>query len=235
MTPRKPRRPGAARHAGGARPFRPPWRAIVTAAAVLAVIAFLYHRIDLQAVHAFAARINGLAAFALLTVLPLVGFPVSVLHVAAGIRFGFGLGLALVALALLLQLLASYGLVHLWPGLFARRLDRIRRRIPPGSHVAVCFFTLLLPGVPFFVQNYTLALLGVPLRTYLLCCLPLDVLRALITVGLGGQSTRLTPLRLSILGGYGILLGAASWWAYRRLRRQLADRPPAAGGPTRSG
>lgn len=55
-----------------------------------AVLVVFSRYIEVDAVHAFADRQNGALVFALLTVLPLVGFPVSVLHIAAGIRFGFG-------------------------------------------------------------------------------------------------------------------------------------------------
>ncbi|MDB6167404.1 MAG: associated Golgi protein [Verrucomicrobia bacterium] len=203
--------------------------AIVTAL-VIGGVALAYHFIDVDAVHAYAARVNPFVSFALLTVLPFVGFPVNILHVAAGVRFGFGLGLALVTLSIFLQLLACFAIVHLWPRLFARRLAKIRARIPPAAHGTVCVFTLLLPGVPFVLQNCTLALIGVPLRTYLSRCLPLHTLRAVVTVGLGQQSGHFTPAGVTLLILYWILILGASWWTYRRLQGQLAGRPSAAGG-----
>jgi uncharacterized membrane protein YdjX (TVP38/TMEM64 family) len=194
--------------------------------------ALLARGVDLDELHAAALRLNGGVAFALLTVLPLAGFPVNVLHVAAGFRFGFAGGMALVALSILLQLLASHALVRCCPGWFARRFAGVRARLPPATHPTVCVFTLLLPGVPYFVQNYTLALIGVPLRTYLACCLPLHVLRAAVTVGLGHQGSHFSRAGLLLLAGYWLLVLTGAWTAYRRLRRQLAGPPPAADGPT---
>lgn len=193
-----------------------------------AIYAALHGRLDATAVHAEAERLNGGAAFALLLVLPLLGFPASVLHVAAGLRFGIEVGLALVCLSIGLQLLASYYLVRAFGRRIRRRFAGLRRRIPPGAHASVAVFAVLLPGVPFAAVNYVLPLLGIRLRTYLLCCWPLHTLRATVTVLLGGVIGQFTGARATVLVAYALLLTAASAWTYRRLRRQLVDPPVAA-------
>ncbi len=76
------------------------WRALIVAVVFLAGIYFLSHFFSIATVHAHANRLNGPLAFVLLTILPLLGFPVSVLHVTAGIRFGVARGLGLVALSI---------------------------------------------------------------------------------------------------------------------------------------
>lgn len=212
-----------------------PWAKIAWIAAIVGVVAFfLYREIDIESVHAAAARLNAVAAFALLVILPLVGFPASLLHIAAGIRFGVPLGLALVSLSILLQLLASYALVHAFRERFERSrwLKKLRARLPKGAHASVCIFTVLLPGAPFAAVNYTLPLLGVPLRTFILCAWPLHTLRSTITVLLGGHSANLTGTRLAVLLGYAALISAASWWTYRRMQAQFSDQPSAAGDRT---
>lgn len=191
---------------------------------------FLYREVDMHTLQARAMEWNAGLVFALLALLPLVGFPVNVLHVTAGLRFGFALGMTLVALSILFQLLASYAIVHVWHDAFARHLAEVRKRIPRAAHGTVCLFTLLLPGVPYFIQNYTLVLIGVPFRVYISRCLPLHILRAVLTVGLGQQAGKFTRGGLAVLGAYWVLVLCASWWAYRRLRRQLADQPAAASG-----
>ena len=210
-----------------------PWARVIAFFAVVGLaIALFYHYGDIEAVHRAAAELNAFVAFTLLVVLPLVGFPASILHVAAGIRFGAPLGLALVAVSILLQLLASYAIVHIWRARFdrSRWLRRVRERLPEGAHPSVCVLAVLLPGAPFAAVNYTLPLIGVPLRTYLLCCFPLHVLRSTVTVLAGGESAHLTAPRLAALAAYGLLIFVASWWTYRRLRLQLGGPPPAAGG-----
>jgi uncharacterized membrane protein YdjX (TVP38/TMEM64 family) len=210
-----------------------PWRRIATTAVVVAlVLAVFYRSVDMEAVHDEAARLPGAIAFLLLVLLPLIGFPASLLHVAAGIRFGGPLGYGLVVASIALQLIASYWIVRVWRKRFekARWLQRVRERIPKGAHASVCAFTVLLPGAPYAVINYTLPLLGVPLRTLLLCALPLHALRATITVAFGDQSAHLTGTRLGVLAAYAVLILGASAWVYHRLQSRFAGRPPTAGG-----
>jgi uncharacterized membrane protein YdjX (TVP38/TMEM64 family) len=215
-----------------------PWARIAGVVLVVgAVAAAMYRLIDIEAVHATAARLNGGAAFALLVVLPLVGFPASLLHIAAGIRFGVSLGLVLVSTSILVQLLVSYAVVHVWRSRFerARWVGKLRARIPQGAHASVCVFTVLLPGAPFTAVNYVLPLIGVPLRTFLLCAWPLHTLRSTVTVAFGGHSAHLTAARLAVLVVYALAILGASAWTYRRLQSRLADQPPAANGRKRRG
>jgi uncharacterized membrane protein YdjX (TVP38/TMEM64 family) len=209
-----------------------PWVRIAAVLLVVGALAMgLYRQIDMEAVHAYAARLNGAVAFALLTVLPLLGFPASVLHVAAGIRFGATLGLALVCLSILIQLVASYGLVRVWRPRFERSrwLKKLRARIPDGAHASVSVFTVLLPGAPYAAINYVLPLVGVPLRTLLLCAWPLHTLRSTITVALGHHSADLTLTRLAVLLAYALTILGASWWMYHRLQSRFSDPRRAAG------
>lgn len=210
-----------------------PWGRIASAVIVIAVIgALIYSQLDVHEVHRQAARLPAPLGFALLTVLPLLGFPASLLHIAAGIRFGAPLGMALVSLSIGLQLLASFAIVRLWRGHFerARWVAKVRKRIPKGAHASICIFTLLLPGAPYAGINYVLPLVGVPLRTFLLCAWPVHTLRSTVTVVFGDQSDELTPWRLAALAAYALTVLGACWWMFRRLRRQFEDPPAAASG-----
>lgn len=209
-----------------------PWGRIATFVIVVATIgALIYSQIDVHELHRKAARMPAALALILLAILPLLGFPVSILHVAAGIRFGAVLGLPLVALTILLQLLASYAIVRVWRTHFerARWVERVRKRIPKGAHSSICIFAVLLPGAPYAGINYVLPITGVPLRTFILCCLPLHTLRSTVTVLFGDQSDNLTPARLAGLVAYALTVLGVSFWMYRRLRRQF-ENPPAAAG-----
>lgn len=231
---RRARRPPASTKASRPLPRlrELPWIKIIATIVVIGgVAAALYHFVDMEAVQATAERLPGSVAFALLVVLPLLGFPASILHVAAGIRFGIPLGLTLVSLSILIQLLASYAIVHLWRGKFehARWIQKVRARIPEGAHASVTIFTVLLPGAPFAAVNYVLPLIGVPLRTFVLCALPLHTLRSTITVGFGDQSAHLTATRLAVLIAYALAILGVSWWMYARLQSRFAGQRRAAG------
>jgi uncharacterized membrane protein YdjX (TVP38/TMEM64 family) len=208
-------------------PLKTKIRLVVGLAAVIALMVF-YQQIDVVALRGMAMRLNGPVVFLLITILPLFGFPVSVLHVIAGVRFGVKLGMILVASSILLQLLASYAIVHLWRDAIGKRMEPVRRKIPRGAHGAVSLFTMLLPGVPYFAKNYVLPLIGVPLGTYLAWCFPLHALRSTVAVAFGDKSDELTPLRLLGFALYAVAIMVSSWWAFRRLRDQMQDPPPAA-------
>ena len=188
---------------------------------VMVCVTLFYRRIDLMALHHRAAGLSGFWVFVAMVALPLVGFPVVLMHAVAGLRFGVGLGGVLVALATLLQLLAAYGLVKLAPGFFARRLEPLRNRLPAGAHASLTLFTMLLPGVPYFAQIYVLPLVGVPLRTFLRWSLPINIARSMVGVTFGDVSGDLTPLRLAGFAGYFVVITVVCCRAFRRLRRQM--------------
>lgn len=203
------------------------------AVAIVTGVLLFYRELDLDAIHARADELNGGVVFAAMVVLPLVGFPVSIVHAVAGLRFGLGVGCALVALATFLQLLTAYGLVKLMPGFFARKLEPLRKRLPEGAHTPVTLFTMLLPGVPYFSQIYVLPLIGVPLGTFLMWSLPINVARSVVGVTFGDICDNLTPLRMAGFGAYIVTIILLCSWAFRRLRRiMLRDAAARSGGPT---
>ncbi len=188
------------------------------------------HQIDLEAMHACAEKFDGGVVFLCLTVLPLVGFPVSLLHALAGARFGLPLGMTLVAASIVLQLLASYALVRMAPEFFARRFEQLRRKLPPATHRSLTVFTMLLPGVPYFAQNYVLVVVGVPFTTFFWLSLPIHFLRSIIGIIFGEWSGDLTPTRIVLFVIYGIGITVICGLAFRRLQAQLQNQRPAAGG-----
>src|SRR5688572_16982151 len=86
------------------------WMLIGSIACFILLILFFAFFVDLKKVHAWTAGINPWAVFALLVFLPLVGFPVSVLFVVTGAKFGSFGGIGVVAVAIALHLLLTYWL-----------------------------------------------------------------------------------------------------------------------------
>lgn len=211
-------------------------RRLLGAVMVIAVaigLALVYRGTDIGALHQEAGRVNGVAVFVAITLAPMFGFPVSVMHAVAGVRFGLGLAVPLVALSILLQLLGSFALVRMAPAFFAKHLEPLRERLPQAAHTPLTQFTLLLPGAPFFAQNYVLPLVGVPLRTYLGWALPLHLARSLVGILFGQMSAELTAERVIGFVCYFVVLILACSWAFRRLRLRLQGQQPVAGGRTR--
>ena len=208
-----------------------PRKIIIGILIILGLIALtlLYRQIDVEALHRRAENLNGFMIFVLMTVLPLAGFPVSICHAIAGVRFGMAWGLLLVSVSIILQLLASYGLVKAAPKFFEQRLEPWRKRVPQGAHTPVTQFTMLVPGVPYFVQNYILPLIGVPLRPYLIWAGIIHILKSIVGIAFGHMSDDFTPLRITGFVAYAILITVATAFAFRRLQARMKDPPPTAG------
>lgn len=222
--------------AGGALMMKlKPSRPVLISALVVVAVLFLWLRggFDLEPLHAWAESMNGIVVFLALTVLPLAGFPVSVLHAVAGAKFGLGLGIFLVGVSIAVQLAASYAIVQAAPGYFARRFDWLRQRLPPATHRTLTLFTMVLPGAPYFAQNYVLAVVGVPFPVYFLYGFPIHFARSLVGVIFGEWSGDMTPGRITLFVLYATVITVVCGLAFRRLRSQLQNPPRAAGGRKR--
>lgn len=123
----------------------------------------------------WAKRLTNLhpAAFlGAMSVLPVIGFPISAFYFFAGVVYGWALGIPLCMTALAINMSLSF--------VFTRTLLRaplselVRRRglsLPsvktPANQFRVTFLLRTVPGPPFSLQNYLLALAGIPFGIYL--------------------------------------------------------------------
>jgi uncharacterized membrane protein YdjX (TVP38/TMEM64 family) len=200
---------------------------VVLAGAVLAAAGMFWGRLDLAEWHARARRLPAVPVLAAIAVLPLAGFPVSWLHVMAGVRFGFVGGIGAVALTSVLHHVLGWGLVRVLPSRWWARLEPWRRPLAGAGHRDATLLCCLLPGMPYTAQLYLLPLLGTPFPLMFGLSSLLHTARAVVTILFGDLSDELTPFRLALLAGYYLVLFTLSALAVRRLRRVLvAPRGP---------
>jgi uncharacterized membrane protein YdjX (TVP38/TMEM64 family) len=176
-------------------------------------------------------------------VLPLVGFPISMVYLLLGARFGPVLGLAVVTGITALHLLGTHWIARS----FLRRplLRFIERRkhhvpeVPPGENAAIALMIMLAPAIPYFVRNYVLALSGIPLRIYLWIALPIHVLRSYVALFLGDFGSSPSDRAWVFLGiFYGTKLAifaGVAWWLRARHKRNAALRVHATTGVNQYG
>ena len=160
-------------------------------------------------------------------VLPLLGFPISVMLVLAGVRFGFWGGMALAAVGVFFHHIAAFRIVH---GLFRQRLrDRIERagyRIPELKKQNQVWFTALfaaIHGPPYSVKLYLLALTEIPLTIYLWAGAPVYIVFCAITVGAGSAAFTLRPIWIYLLVGGMIALSLVGRWLSKRYDVKSSD------------
>lgn len=193
------------------------WGALALAG--LGAVLLLWRQIDMAEVHRRAKDLPAIGVLSLMSLLPLVGFPVSWLHLAAGVRFGFGGGLAAVAFTTFGQHLLGLVLARALPGNLFGFVEPWKRRLSAASQADAVVLCCVLPGMPYSVQLYLLPLVGTPLPLLLLLSPALHTLRAVVTILLGDVSDELSATRAAMLVGYYGLLFVVSAITLRRLRR----------------
>ncbi len=199
--------------------------------AVLLVIAigalsFFWGRLDLADLHARAKALPGVGVIAAITLLPLAGFPVSWLHLIAGVRFDFLGGMLVVAVTSVLHHVLGWALVRLLPARFFARLEPWRAKLRGAGHRDATLLCCLLPGMPYTVQLYLMPVMGVPFHLMFGLSAALHTARAVVTILFGDISDDLTPPRVAALVAYYVVLFGVSALALRGLRRALARRAP---------
>lgn len=148
----------------------PSKRVLWATALILAVAGLVAFGVDLTTIKNWIEGVNGLLFFVLLSVLPIFGFPVSVLQIMAGVKFGFWAGVGLTSVAIICHLLG----VHWVASSMLRRpisrwLTRTRYQlpdIPTGQGRTIAFLMPFLPG-SYTLKNYLMVLGGISLPTLL--------------------------------------------------------------------
>ena len=123
-------------------------------------------------------RDNPAWLFFAIALLPGFAFPVAPLLILAGAVWGGTPGACALALAAILinvfwtHQLAAGPCRAIIIRLLGNRWERWRNP-PTGSHWQVACMLRVTPGVPLFVQNYLIGLLGIPLRISLALAIPI--------------------------------------------------------------
>ena len=104
--------------------------------------------------------------------LPLAGFPISAFYLFAGSAFPWWQATFLCRLALALNMGIAYPLAkYLLEAPVSHFMARYSKQLPDLSEknqFRVTFLVRSIPGIPFFMQNYMLPLVGVRFATYFL-------------------------------------------------------------------
>lgn len=221
------RRPRSAHHTllfGVAKNKRAIWTVVagVTLAIALMFAVVVYTDLSWEQVMAVIDRANPVAVLPLMAFLPIVGFPISVMYLFAGARFGALGGGVVVAAVTVIHLVGTYAIAR---SFFREPLRRfIARRhmhlpeVPEDEQAMVCVIATLVPGLPYVVRNYLLALAGLRLKFLLAVCVPIYVARSYVTILLGDMGNEPSERGLLILLAIEVLKFAICAWVIWRLR-----------------
>lgn len=106
----------------------------------------------------------------LMSLLPLLGFPIAAFYLYAGSIFPWWIAWLCCSLALAVNMALAYPIAkYLLRGPISEILARYRRAIPDFStpnQFRLTFLVRAVPGIPYFMQNYFLPLLGIRFLHY---------------------------------------------------------------------
>lgn len=195
--------------------------ALLGAALLVGAVLVFRYGADLKSVQEKMSALNGGIVFVLLSVLPLVGFPATLLYVVAGAKFGSFWGLVVTALSIMVNLAATFWVTKTFlhdplTEWFSRSKYRLPQ-VPKGEEVPITLFTALIPSAPYTVKNYLLPLAGIPFRIYFWICLPIHVFNASVGIFLGDFFGELTTGRTIFLISYGVVNIGVCYYVVRRL------------------
>lgn len=139
-----------------------------------------------------------------LVFLPVLGIPVSLFCIMAGVKFGFTWGMVVIGAAMFGHMLMCYAAMHSYvKPLVKRFLDRRGYQAPTmntDSQVNWAVGLVALPVLPYIVKNVLVASGTLPLKTYMLINWPLQVIHAVPYVMFSGavKSQNLTLMWVAI-------------------------------------
>lgn len=183
--------------------------------------------VDWRALRLAMESIDRGPLLALVAVLPLFGFSIGVVYLVIGAVFGGGIGMAVVGGITAIHLVGSHWIARSFMRApLLRYLDRRKKKLPElpeGEEWAVALMTALVPGLPYFVRNYLLALSEIPLRTYFWVCWPIYVIRSSLVIFLGDFSGDFSAQRAGVLAAvFAVKVGICAYLLHRLRQRYKA-------------
>lgn len=148
-----------------------------------------------------------------MSLLPVIGFPISAFYFYAGVVYGWGLGIPLCLGSLAINMTLSYCVAQTLlreplSQLVKRRGHELPRFRTARNQFRATFLIRTVPGPPFSMQNYLLALAGIPFAIYLpVSLLTQGTIGSLIIFSSGLLTLHLDPWML-IAGALALFLVA---------------------------
>ena len=170
-------------------------------------------------------RVNRPLALLMMATLPIVGFPISAVYLAAGAIFGPMWGGVVVTGVTLVHVLVTHVLARtVLRGHFGRWRKKWSHRVPEvpdGEFGTLVAMVVIVPGLPYLARNVVLALSAVPLRYLLGLAVPLYVARSYVTIFLGDLGNDPSARALAILGAVFATKLGISALLFQRLRHRV--------------
>lgn len=164
----------------------------------------------------------------LMTVLPVFGVSIVLFLVFIGLKFGILNGILVSGLVMLFHMVIAYLVAHSW---LRPRVDRFvghhhwrQPEMPAARKQLYAVLFVAIPGLPYAVKNYLLALAGLSFLNYLVICWSVQLALGIPFIVLG-EVVKTRKIGFLLLG---VFLLFSAFLAGRWLLKKF---PPAAGKP----
>jgi uncharacterized membrane protein YdjX (TVP38/TMEM64 family) len=200
---------------------------ILWAAVLVAIAGALFYYRDSLSVAKFQAFVDGFSPTVLIVafmLLPLLGSPISVFLIAAGLRFGFPLGVAVTSGCLIVHHLIAFRIAHgRWRQSVQHAIARKGRKIPelaPDHQAGWTALFAAVAGPPYAIKLYLLALTNIRFRIYFGVGVPVYTLCSMPALAAGAMAGRFSGWWFSLAG----VVIATGVIATRLLRKRAVAR-----------
>lgn len=202
---------------------------LLVSAAILACLWFF--RLPLQGLlsDTLTDETNSLIFAVLMALLPLAGFPITVFLFLVGIIFGVAGGIFLTGAMMIFHMGLTYYLVH---SIFRPQIISILKRfhipapqLPLKGRKRLALIFMLVPGLPYTVKNFLLALADLSLTEYLIIAWVAQFSLSIPVIILGKGVLRMDPLILAAAVLLLILVLAGQYYLRRRSKKDYPDNP----------
>ena len=157
----------------------------------------------------------------LMLILPVFAFPISAFLVLAGIKFGFAMGSLVTVLTIPIHLIASFVLARSLLKPFLVRMlqtkDYELPLIPRDKTLLYASLFVMIPGPPYFLKNYLLALSEIPFGYYFAINLVIELAICIPVVGLGQSLVDMNWKMMMLFAGLIAALYLTGRWLKGRL------------------
>jgi uncharacterized membrane protein YdjX (TVP38/TMEM64 family) len=165
-------------------------------------------------------KIHPLFAIVLMAILPALGFPITPIYLAAGLRFGSTMGFLIMTACTFFHIFIPFVVTRkILKNSLGRWLTNSRHKLPPTTSTNAWFISLLaalFPGIPYFMRNYLLAMTEVPFKVALTVCWPIYALRSFLVIYAGDVSHDWTSGKITLfIIIYGVKLSICGWLVLR--------------------
>ncbi|MBL9158122.1 MAG: VTT domain-containing protein [Verrucomicrobiales bacterium] len=206
------------------------WGGLVVVLLLVGGLVFLWKtqegRLDRESILAYGMSLPPVVIVIAFFLLPLIGFPVSVLLVLIGLRFGVGWGMVLVTVGMLFHHLVVFAISRSWlREKMERRIASFGHRIPRIEERHRFWFTTIfasIHGPPYAAKLYLLALTNLPFRYYCGIGVPVYAGFSLIPVGAGKAITDLNAMTVGLILLGTVALFFLAHWLKRRYSTGVA-------------